>query len=280
MAIGRGIDRGRGLLPKKRLGQHFLMDRGVIHEIVARAGFDKDQTILEIGPGLGALTLPLAHCVKQLIAVEKDPRLTDRLRQKLSREGLGNVTLINDDILKMDLFHLLGPAPNRTDIIGNLPYNISSPFLEQFINNRALLSRAILMFQAEFAKRLTAIPGNRSYGAMTVMIQYHAGITPLLDVSKEAFYPRPKVDSMVLELDLNRPHPRRAEDEKGFRMVVKGAFAHRRKTLLNSFKGSFPSQGVNRILLAMEKCDIDPRSRAETLGIDDFLCLASAFTLS
>jgi len=274
----RSTKRWRGFLPNKRLGQHFLTDRRVIEEIIARAGFDKDERILEIGAGLGALTLPLANCVRQLIAIEKDTGLADRLRQKLFRAGLDNVTLINDDILKMDLFRLLGPSSERIDIIGNLPYNISSPFLEQFISHRALLSRAVLMFQSEFAKRLIASPGNRSYGAMTVLIQYHAGITPLLEVPKEAFSPRPKVESMVLELDLNRPHPRRAEDEKGFRMVVRGAFAHRRKTLSNAFKGSFPSQDLNRILRAMEQCDIDPKSRAEILTIDDFLCLTSALT--
>lgn len=134
------------------------------------------------------------------------------------------------------------------------------------------------MFQYEFARRLIAPPGNKEYGAMTVLIQYHASLTPLLDVPKEAFYPKPKVDSMVLELDLDSPHPRRTEDEETFKMVVKGAFAHRRKTLLNSLKGTLSSRSINEIVAALDRCAIDPTKRAENLDIDNFLCLTSQLT--
>lgn len=272
----KSIGRGYGFRPKKSLGQHFLKDKGIVQEIIALARFDKSDQILEIGAGLGALTLPLAKSVRQVIAIEKDTRLKEMLEKRLSHEGINNVNLINSDILRLDLRKIPGLSSKKIKIIGNLPYNISSPFLEQFIENRNFVSRAILMFQFELARRLIASPGNKEYGAMSVLIQYHAHIAPLLEVPKEAFYPRPKVDSMVLEFDLDRPHPRRAEDEKQFKMVVKGAFSHRRKTILNSLKGTLSSHSSDDILAALEKCAIDSTSRAETIDVDGFLCLTSA----
>jgi 16S rRNA (adenine1518-N6/adenine1519-N6)-dimethyltransferase len=161
-------------------------------------------------------------------------------------------------------------------VIGNLPYNISTPFLERLVENRNLVSRAVLMFQLELARRLTASPGNKEFGAMTVLVQYHAHICPLLEVSKASFYPKPKVDSMVLELNFERPHPRRADDEAKFKMVVRGAFTHRRKTLLNSLRRALSPRTSEEILDALRKCAIDPGKRAETLNIDDFLCLTNA----
>ena len=276
MAETKSIKKRYGFRPKKRLGQHFLKDEGIIHEIIVRAGFEKSDQILEIGAGLGALTLPLAGYVHKIFAVEKDARLTDMLRKRLSFKGINNITLINDDILKLDFIKVLPPAKKKIKAIGNLPYNISSPFLEKLVKNRDLVSKAILMFQSELARRLIASPGSKEYGAITVLIQYHAHISPLLEVPTEAFYPRPKVGSMVLELDFEKPHPRKAEDEERFMMVVKGAFAHRRKTLINSLREAPSFYSRDKMLKAMGKCAIDPEKRAETLAIDDFLCLSSA----
>jgi 16S rRNA (adenine1518-N6/adenine1519-N6)-dimethyltransferase len=267
-----------GFRPKKRLGQHFLKDKGIISEIIKKARFEQSDQVLEIGAGLGALTLPLAGSVHLISAIEKDSSLTDMLKKRLTSEGINNVILVNDDILKLDFNRLRKMTEKKIKVIGNLPYNISSPFLEKLVENRNLVSRAILMFQAELARRLIAKPGNKDYGAMTVLIQYHAHLSPLLEVPKESFYPRPKVDSMVLELDFERPHSRRIEDEANFKTVVRGAFAHRRKTLLNSLKQALFSLSSEEILGALEKCDIDPHKRAETLDIDDFLCLSSALT--
>jgi len=276
LAETKSVNGRYGFRPKKKLGQHFLKDKGIIREIIHRARFEQSDEALEIGAGLGALTLPLAGSVHLILAVEKDPRLTDMLRKRLSHEGIHNVILMNEDILRVDFNRLLHMTAKKIKVVGNLPYNISSPLLEKLVENRNLVSRAILMFQFELARRLIASPGNKEYGAMTVLIQYHARLSPLLQVPKEAFYPRPKVDSMVLELDFERPHPRNAEDEAKFKMVVKAAFAHKRKTLLNSLKGALFSLSKEEILAMLEKCSIDPRRRAETLDIDDFLCLTSA----
>jgi 16S rRNA (adenine1518-N6/adenine1519-N6)-dimethyltransferase len=267
--------RQNGLIPKKSLGQHFLRDTGVVHKIISKAKLEPSDHILEIGPGLGALTIPLAPLVHHIVAVEKDPRLSEMLKKRLAHKGISNVHLINDDILSLKLEDIPRLPGKRMKVIGNLPYNISTPFLERLVANRNLVNRAILMFQLELARRLTAEPGNKEYGAMTVLVQYHAHIHLLLKVYKASFYPRPKVDSMVLELDFERPHPRRTEDETKFKAVVRGAFAYRRKTLLNSLKRSLSSRTSEEILAALRKCDIDPEKRAETLQIDQFLCLAS-----
>lgn len=250
----------------------------MIHEIIYRAAFDRSDHILEIGAGLGALTLPLAGSVRKISAVEKDVRLTRLLGKKLSREGVENVTLINADILKFDFNELHRLPGEKIQVIGNLPYNISSPFLETLINNRKLVSRAILMFQIELARRLVSAPGNKAYGAITILIRYHAHISSLIEVAGSAFHPRPKVGSMVLELDFDRPHPKRAEDEKLFTTVVRSAFAYRRKKILNSFKGSPIPYPDEALMQALERCGIDPGRRAEELDIDDFLCLTAALS--
>ena len=262
--------------PKKRLAQHFLQDQGLIRDIIEHTGFDVMDEVLEVGPGPGALTLPLAGKVSRITAVEKDSQLFEMLEKRLAGAGIANVTLINEDILKFDFRTLSSPAAGKIQVIGNLPYNISSPLLERLITNRDIFGRALLMFQAELANRLLAVPGHRAYGAITVALRYFAKVSPVLSVPKEAFYPQPKVASTVLHLDFDSPHPRRADDEKHFRRVVKGAFAHKRKTLLNSLSANLPEYRKEDLLKAMKICDIDPKIRAEALDIDDFLSLSTA----
>lgn len=264
-----------GFRPKKRLGQHFLVDPNIVNKIISHAGFQAPDYVLEIGPGKGALTFPLARSVGHVVAVEKDAYLASLLKDKLYKTGIKNVTVVNHDILTFD-FHEIGSSFSiKPQIIGNLPYNISSPFLEKLIENRNLVDRAILMFQVEVAKRITAPPGGKIYGALSLLIQYYAQSTVLFEVPGEAFFPRPKVDSMVVELDFKHPYPRRTADESNFKRVVKAAFAHRRKTLLNSLKSSFTSWDREVILDGMKKCSISSETRAESLDMDSFLCLAS-----
>jgi 16S rRNA (adenine1518-N6/adenine1519-N6)-dimethyltransferase len=266
----------QGIRPKKRLGQHFLKDQGIIHHIIDRAGFCDTDLVLEIGPGLGALTLPLAGSVRQIIAVEKDKDLIEVLEDKISKAGISNVTIINEDILRFDMSQIPVVPGEKIRAIGNLPYNISSPFLDMLITNRSLISDAVLMLQFEFARRLMASPGGKDYGAMTVLTQYHAAVTPVVEVSKDSFYPKPKVGSMVLTIDVENPHPRKTEDSDKFKRIVRGAFAHRRKTLLNSLNGALSSLEKTEISALLEACGIDPGRRAETLDIDEFLRITSA----
>ncbi len=255
------------------------MDPAISEKIVSLSGFSPEAPVLEIGPGKGALTLPLARQVKHVLAVEKDGQLVDWLEEKLKTAGLKNVTLLHGDILKLDWQALRKEFKTRISIIGNLPYNISSPLLEKMCQNPQWLGRAVLMFQKEVAQRLTAVSGNKAYGALTLLVQYHATVFSLLKVQKGSFFPVPKVDSMVICLDFETPYPQKAVHEPLFRKVVKGAFAHRRKTILNSLKGAMPDQNPESLLSALSDCGIDPGKRAEVLEMEDFLRLSTELAI-
>jgi len=239
-----------------------------------------EDEVLEVGPGRGELTLPLARRVGRLTAVEKDRFLADGLAERMTREGMSNVTICNGDILRFDFLPILPVPPKRLQVIGNLPYNISSPFLEKLLLHRDRLGRAVLMFQLEMAERLTASPGDRAYGALTLLVARYARTTRLLTVSRGAFRPRPKVDSMVLELDFEHAAETEPVDEEAFRRVVKGAFSHRRKTLLNSLTGYRPEWERGTVLRALATGGVDPGRRAESLDMGEFVALTRAFQLT
>lgn len=260
--------------PNKKLGQHFLTDRNIINKIIDISGVSENDDILEIGPGMGALTIPLSGRVNSITAVEKDTRLFNYLQDRLKKEKIENVTLLNEDILKTDIEKIAGKSGNRLKVTGNLPYNISSPLLDKLIRDRTFISRAFLMFQQEFAQRLAAVPGNKEYGAITVMVRYHCNVLRLMEVSRNVFYPRPKIDSTVLEIDMGRPYPLRAKNDKIFRLVVKGAFAQRRKTIKNSLRVISDQFNTEVIADALEKCGINPGRRAETLDIEEYISLS------
>jgi 16S rRNA (adenine1518-N6/adenine1519-N6)-dimethyltransferase len=277
----QGIRRSRALLsksglrPKKSLGQHFLEDRPAIHKIISRAGLEAGDVVVEIGPGLGALTIPILPHIRHLVAIEKDPLLLVLLRERLSAQERQKITLITGDVLKLDFRQIYDAFRQKVRVFGNLPYNISSPFLEQLIVNRLYVRNAILMFQYEVGRRLTASPNSKEYGALSIAVQYYARISPLIKVKRESFYPKPKVDAMVLDLDLEMPHPRRAENDEQFLRIVKAAFNFRRKTILNSLERAMAPAKRHTIAEALEKSSIEPNRRAETLAIDDYIRLSS-----
>ncbi len=262
------------LRPKKRLGQHFLRDRRIINRIIARAPFSPEDTVVEVGPGTGAVTIPLSRKVKRIYAIEKDRELVSILKEKLNKLSINNVFLICGNVLSMNITRFR-PLDSPIQIIGNLPFNISSPFLERLTKNSTFFGKAVLMFQEEFAKRLLASPCSKAYGAISVWIQYHATIRPLLSVPPKAYYPVPKVGGMVLELDFQRPYSRRTSDDNVMRRVIKAAFSHRRKTILNSINASMPDIGIDNLRILLKNCEIEPDKRAEQLSIDDYICLTS-----
>ena len=268
----------KSLKPNKHLGQHFLVDRDVIGKIIAKAGLQRSDDVLEIGPGMGALTIPMAGVVNSITAVEKDERLVNYLEKKLEENRIDNVTIINNDILKVDLEELAGKRKSKLKVLGNLPYNISSPLLEKLISNKSLFSKAYLMLQYEFARRLASDPGSRDYGAITVMTRYESSISQLLEVGREVFYPKPKVGSMVISIDLERPHAVRARNDRVFELVVRGAFARRRKTIKNSLKVISDHFDTDQVSRALAMCKIDPLRRAETLSLDEFIGLSDTLT--
>jgi 16S rRNA (adenine1518-N6/adenine1519-N6)-dimethyltransferase len=242
--------------------------------------FGGHDRVLEVGPGRGELTLPLAPRVAHVTAVEKDPELADILKGRIERAGIRNISVRNLDILRFDIGSLTDVVPGKCQVIGNLPYNISSPFLEKLVQWKDRLGRAVLMFQLEVARRLTASPGGKSYGALTLLVAYHARLSPLFTVASEAFRPVPKVQSMVVELVFEKPCPGDPRHAALFRQVVKGAFSHRRKTLLNSLTGFASGWDRETVRSALAASGIDPSKRAETLDMPEFLRLTEAFALT
>jgi len=275
LRISKALLTKSGLRPKKSLGQHFLEDPGIIDKIIAQAQFNKNDVVVEIGSGLGALTVPILPHIYHLIAIEKDPLLITILKERLSLKEKEKMTFISGDVLKLNLKEIYDKFRQKIRILGNLPYNISSPFLEKLIVNRNYIKNAILMFQLEVAQRLTAVPRKKEYGALSVISQYYAQVSPLIKVKRDAFYPKPKVDSMVLGIDFEKPYPFQAENKAIFHRIVKAAFSCRRKTILNSLERGMVSVSREMIASSLKKCLIDPKRRAETLTIDEYIRLSS-----
>lgn len=261
--------------PKKQLGQNFLSDPATAAMIVNRSGISPEDIVLEIGAGLGALTIPVARIAQKVIAVDKDPKIIDILRTEIIANNLSNVVLMDRNILEVDIKALAEDFGRGIVVMGNLPYNISSQILVQLIKSRKAVSRAVLMFQREMAQRLTAQPGCKEYGRLTVMLQYCSHIKKVADVKASLFFPKPKVDSEVLELRFKKVLEYEADDETFLFRVVKAAFGNRRKTLKNSLYASELNIDANLAKHVLESSDIDPVRRAETLNTEEFVKLSN-----
>ncbi len=255
--------------PRKRFGQNFLHDQQVIDRIIAAAELQTGDRILEIGPGQGALTERLLATGLPVLAVEIDRDLADDLKQR----GLANLEVVTGDVLRLDWSQLLPAPPYK--LIANLPYNISSQVLFKILDYRRLLVGQVLMFQKEVGDRLVAPPDCRDYGILSVLMQTWFAIDKVVKVPPGAFYPPPKVDSLVLRL-MPRPELRwPVHDELLYRRLVRSAFAQRRKTLRNSLLGSgWPAAQVDK---AFDALGIDARRRGETLTLEEYASLANHF---
>jgi 16S rRNA (adenine1518-N6/adenine1519-N6)-dimethyltransferase len=261
---------------KKQFGQNFLSDPSIPEMIVGKSGLAADDIVLEIGAGLGALTLPIARRAKAVYAVERDNQLVPLLRNELLAAGLEHkVTLIHDDILNVDLSALSKAHDRPLRVMGNLPYNISSQILIWLVNGRNHVDKAVFMFQKELADRIAATVGAKDYGRLSAVVQYCAAIRPLVKIDASRFFPRPKVDSEVIEIRFfDRPEfP--AQDETFLFSVIKAAFGQRRKTLKNALCNNLTEMPSDRIMSALENAAIDPRRRAETLSVEEFVRLAN-----
>lgn len=261
-------------MARKELGQNFLSDPNAAEMIVNRAAISDMDLVLEIGPGLGALTIHAAKAAKRVVAVEKDARLIDLLLKELERAGVNNVELINNDILKQDLGAIAGKE--EMIVMGNLPYNISSQVLFKLVENRHLVKRAILMFQKELAERIVAPPGGRDYGRLSAVIQYCSTVRTVADVKAQLFFPKPAVDSRVIEVNFFRQTRFSGEKESFLFKVIKAAFSKRRKTLRNSLAGSELGIDTKESAMALETAGIDPGRRAETLDVEEYSNLTEA----
>lgn len=279
MTSPRELLRASQIRPRKSMGQHFLADPNVAALIVRRAQFESDDVVLEIGAGLGALTLPLAAQVKHVLAVESDRKIAALLGSEILAAGASNVTIIERDILQLDIKALAGKSDASLKVVGNLPYHISSQVLIRLIRFREVIDAAFLMFQKEVAERLTAKPGSKTYGRLSVLIQYCAKIYPLVSVAASAFFPKPKVDSQVVGIEFHHPVTFQATDEGLLFQIVRAAFGKRRKTLRNALLGSNLGFGDKRVSAALELAGIDSRRRAETLSVNEFVTLSNLLFL-
>lgn len=253
--------------PLKRLGQHFLIDKNIVRKIVAAAALRPEEIVLEVGPGRGILTRDLCASATRVIAVELDPKLAAWLAE--SMVDCPNLDLRTGDALAFDY----GGLPAGTVVVANLPYNVSTPLLFRFFEAADRLDRLVLMLQVEVARRLAAGPGSPDYGVLSVLAQFYTEPKLAFTVSRQCFRPRPEVESAVVTLAVRR---RRAavRSEAGFVRTVRAAFAHRRKTLVNSLR----DEGVptDRLAAALADAGIDPARRAETLRLEEFAALADA----
>ncbi len=255
--------------PIKRLGQNFLIDPNIVRKIVALAELGPGDHVLEIGPGRGILAEALSQAAGHVTAIELDPRLHAYLKTRQAE--LPNVELVCADALAYPVEQL----PAGTIVVANLPYYISTPLLFRLLDQRGRFPRMVLMLQSEVADRLVAKPGGSDYGVLSVMAQYAADITKSFRVSAQCFRPRPEVASAVVLLRAKEDGRLSQEAEVAFRALVKAAFAHRRKTLINSLRDE--GYELSRITEALQRLEIIPTRRAETLSVEDFLRLASAF---
>lgn len=264
------------LKARKELGQNFLINGGTAQRIVDLADLDPDDVVLEIGSGLGVMTIAAARQVRKVIAVEKDRHLVPLLRAELMVHGLTHVKIHQQDILKSPLVSLAGHSETRPLVVlGNLPYNISSQVVVKLIEERPSVDRAVLMFQKELADRLCAGPGTKAYGRLSVRLQYCADISFLLNVGAAQFHPRPKVDSTVLGIHFKTRIEHAVTDEKLFARVVQAAFGQRRKNLRNALSGGLLPLDKPKAAQILEASGIDPRRRAETLPVDALVTLTN-----
>jgi 16S rRNA (adenine1518-N6/adenine1519-N6)-dimethyltransferase len=268
------------LSPKKQFGQTFLSDPKTAEMIVSRSGISKEDIVLEIGAGLGALTVPLALAAEKVYAVEKDINLLPLLRSELLAKNIDNVSIMNENILDTDIESTAAKHGRKIVVIGNLPYNISSQVLVKLINQRSCLIRAVLMFQKELSERICAKPGCKDYGRISVMLRYCADIGKIADVKASLFFPKPKIDSQIIEIRFKESPDFPADDEKFFFRVIKAAFGKRRKTLKNSLSGSELGIDAQTAVSALNSAGIDPARRAETLTVEEFVKLSNTIPKS
>ncbi len=277
MAWVKGLLAKYSISPAKGLGQHFLMDRGIMAAMIRTAEVHSGDTVVEVGPGLGEMTMLLASKAKRVIAIEVDESMVALLQDRLT--AYDNIVLHREDALRFDFLGQSRKWGQKLKVVSNLPYNISTELLFRFVGMREAFSDMTLMFQREVAERIVAIPGGKQYGVLSVIIQLHCDASIRRVVSPSSFYPRPKVESAVVRfLFLGEPRVE-IEDEAMFRRVVKASFGHRRKTLKNALKdGRLFDAKAGEIEAHLRKAGIDPRRRGETLTLAEFAALTEVIS--
>lgn len=260
---------------QKKFGQNFLIDPHVLDKIIAAARITKDDFVLEIGPGIGTMTQYLAEAAREVMAVEIDRNLIPILEETLA--PYGNVTILNQDILKTDIASVArehnGGRPIK--VVANLPYYITTPIIMGLFESQVPLENITVMVQKEVAQRMQAVPGTKDYGALSLAVQYYAEPYIAANVPPNCFIPRPNVGSAVIRLTRYQEPPVQVRDEKLMFRLIRASFNQRRKTLVNGLKNS-PELSFSReeILAALEKIGLSENVRGEALGLEQFAALA------
>lgn len=258
-----------GVRPNKKLGQHFLMEPALIDKLIDALELYPDEDVLEIGSGLGFLSYQVAKHALEVVAIEKDHRLFEIAGKEFGEQK--NLKFHEGDFLKIDLPHLVSDYHLPMKVIGNIPYNISTPILFKLLENHSLFQLAVLTVQKEVAKRITAEPGNKDYGVLTIMVQAEAICESLFDIEAGSFLPPPEVSSRAIKVTFPRTPLHMIHKPSLFRTVVKTAFATRRKILQNTLKKLLKNNKIE----PWEACQIDPKLRPEEIPVDKYVALAN-----
>lgn len=257
---------------QKKFGQNFLIDNHVLEKIVRAADITKEDFVLEIGPGIGTLTQYLCECARNVVSVEIDRKLMPILKETLS--DYDNVTVLNEDVLKLDIPTLVKERNDGKPIkvVANLPYYITTPIIMGLFENHVPLLNVTIMIQKEVAERIQAGPGSKEYGALSLAVQYYAKPYIVANVPPNCFMPRPKVGSAVINLTPHKDPPYNVEDEKLLFQIIRASFNQRRKTLVNGiFNYEDLSYSKEEIVDALESLDISKDIRGEALTLKEFI---------
>ena len=275
LSVIKNLMNEAGISFRKDYGQNFLTNRLIPEDIADMCADTKDSLIIEIGPGIGCLTQELALRYKKVVAVEIDKGLIPVLNKTLSEYD--NVTVINDDIMKIDIKKLVDEYSDEmpVSVCANLPYYITTPILMRLIESDVKFSTITVMVQNEVAARLTASPGNSDYGAITAVLGYYGTVRRLFKVSAGCFIPMPKVDSAVVRIDLYNERKYAPKNEKLFRDIIRAAFEMRRKTLINAISAKLPHINKQKVAISLASLGMPETIRGERLSTEDFVNLSN-----
>ncbi len=265
---------------KKSLGQNFLIDRNIIQEVLKKARINDDIGVIEVGPGIGSLTEQLAKVAKKVVAFEIDDRLIPVLNDTLS--PYDNIKIIHEDVLQADIGKVIKEEfsdVKEVIVVANLPYYITTPILMNFLMYHKEISRFYTMMQKEVGERLSASPSSKSYGSLSIAIQYYTEAKIIQNVPKTVFMPPPNVDSIVVELVRHENPPVKVDDEETFFKLTRGAFVMRRKTIYNNYQSLFKDGKKKKedILAMLEAAEIDPKRRGESLSKQEYARIYESF---
>lgn len=265
---------------KKSLGQNFLIDKNIIQEVLRKAEINDEIGVIEVGPGIGSLTEQLAKVAKKVVAFEIDDRLIPVLDDTLS--AYDNIKIIHEDVLQADIETVIDEEfsdVKEVIVVANLPYYVTTPILMNFLMYHKKISRFYTMMQKEVGERLSASPSSKSYGSLSIAIQYYTEAKVIQNVPKTVFMPPPNVDSIVVELVRHEHPPVKVDDEETFFKLTRGAFLMRRKTIYNNYQTLFADgkKKKQEILDMLEAANIDPKRRGESLSIEEYAHIYESF---